>query len=166
MNAVPTPRPGALQPPGALTPPEAVRPPGVAPSSVAPSSVAPSSVAADGDAFRGDCPGRTVLDHVTSRWGVLILASLRAGPLRFYELRDRIGGISEKMLSQNLRVLVRDGLVDREVEPTVPPKVSYALTSLGRELSDPLQSLIDWIATRTPQIVAAQRSHDLGTPES
>ncbi|EFG64304.1 winged helix-turn-helix transcriptional regulator [Streptomyces sp. SPB074] len=126
----------------------------------------PASGAADGDAFCGDCPGRTVLDHVTSRWGVLILASLRAGPLRFHELRDRIGGISEKMLSQNLRVLVRDGLVDRDVEPTVPPKVSYTLTPLGAELAVPLQSLVDWIATRTPDIVAAQRCHDAGTDAS
>ncbi|WP_431038229.1 winged helix-turn-helix transcriptional regulator [Streptomyces sp. P6-2-1] len=139
MSTAPAPRPGAAPLPGA--------------------------VPAEGDAFRGDCPGRTVLDHVTSRWGVLILASLRAGPLRFYELRDRIGGISEKMLSQNLRVLGRDGLVDREVEPVVPPKVSYALTPLGAELAVPLQSLVDWIATRTPDIVTAQRCHDAGAGE-
>ncbi|MFC8824116.1 winged helix-turn-helix transcriptional regulator [Streptomyces sp. NPDC057137] len=113
-----------------------------------------------GDAFREDCPGRTVLDHVTSRWGVLILASLRERPLRFYEVRDRVGGISEKMLSQNLRILGRDGLVAREVEPALPPKVSYSLTPLGQELAHPLQSLIDWISACTPAIVEAQRAHD------
>ncbi|MEV1012021.1 helix-turn-helix domain-containing protein [Streptomyces sp. NPDC049881] len=113
-----------------------------------------------GDAFRSDCPGRTVLDHVTSRWGVLIVACLRDGPLRFYEVRDRVGGISEKMLSQNLRLLGRDGLVAREVEPALPPKVSYSLTPLGQELAEPLQGLIDWISARTPVIVAAQRAHD------
>ncbi|WP_338693509.1 helix-turn-helix domain-containing protein [Streptomyces sp. Q6] len=112
------------------------------------------------DVFNSDCPGRTVLDHVTSRWGVLILASLREGPLRFYELRDRIGGISEKMLSQNLRVLGRDGLVAREVEPTLPPKVSYRLTPLGSGLAGPLQGLLDWVAGHTHDIVAAQRDHD------
>jgi DNA-binding HxlR family transcriptional regulator len=112
------------------------------------------------DVFNSDCPGRTVLDHVTSRWGVLILASLRERPLRFYELRDRIGGISEKMLSQNLRVLGRDGLVAREVEPTLPPKVSYSLTPLGSGLARPLQGLLDWVAAHTHDIVAAQRDHD------
>jgi len=112
------------------------------------------------DVFNSDCPGRTVLDHVTSRWGLLILASLREGPQRFYELRDRIGGISEKMLSQNLRILGRDGLIAREVEPALPPKVSYRLTPMGAELAVPLQSLLDWVASRTRDIVAAQRDHD------
>lgn len=83
------------------------------------------------DAFTADCPARTVLNHVSSRWGVLILASLQEGPMRFYVLRDRIGGISEKMLSQNLRVFVRDGLIAREVEATVPPQVTYSLTPWG-----------------------------------
>ncbi|MEV4896171.1 helix-turn-helix domain-containing protein [Nonomuraea sp. NPDC055795] len=83
------------------------------------------------DAFNSDCPGREVFTHVTSRWGMLIMVALRDGPLRFYLLRDRIGGISEKMLSQSLRGLVRDGLVHREVEPSVPPKVTYSLTGLG-----------------------------------
>ncbi|MFJ4439090.1 winged helix-turn-helix transcriptional regulator [Streptomyces sp. NPDC088923] len=101
---------------------------------------------------------------MTSRWGVLVLTSLRAGPLRFHELRDRIGGISEKMLSQNLRLLVRDGLVHREVEPAVPPRVSYTLTPLGAELAHPVQSLLDRIAARTPDIVTARRRHDAGTP--
>ncbi|MFB9907028.1 winged helix-turn-helix transcriptional regulator [Allokutzneria oryzae] len=103
----------------------------------------------------GDCPGRTVLDHVTSRWGVLILTSLRGGPLRFYELRDGIGGISEKMLAQTLRTLAGDGLVERTVEPTIPPKVSYELTEVGRDLTGPLQRLINRIAARTPDVVAA-----------
>ena len=113
-----------------------------------------------GDVFNSDCPGRTVFTHVTSRWGMLILAALRDGPLRFYLLRDRIGGISEKMLSQNLRELVRDGLVDREVEPSVPPKVSYSLTPLGEGLAGSLQTLLTWIGTHTPDVIAAQRRHD------
>ncbi|MFI6505915.1 winged helix-turn-helix transcriptional regulator [Nonomuraea typhae] len=112
------------------------------------------------DAFNSDCPGRTVFTHVTSRWGMLILAALRAGPLRFYLLRDRIGGISEKMLSQNLRELVRDGLVHREVEPSVPPKVSYSLTPLGEGLAASLQSLLSWIGAHTTDVIAAQRRHD------
>ncbi|MFE2290854.1 winged helix-turn-helix transcriptional regulator [Streptomyces sp. NPDC059452] len=112
------------------------------------------------DAFTADCPARTVLNHVSSRWGVLILAALQDGPMRFYVLRDRIGGISEKMLSQNLRVFVRDGLIAREVEPTVPPQVTYALTPLGRELSATLNGLVEWITHRIGDIVAAREHHD------
>ncbi|WP_235569864.1 winged helix-turn-helix transcriptional regulator [Nocardia sp. Root136] len=76
------------------------------------------------DVFDKDCPARTILDKVTSRWGVLILAALRDGPMRYHVLRDRIGGISEKMLSQNLRTFTEYGLTERTVEPTVPPRVS------------------------------------------
>ncbi|WP_017622984.1 winged helix-turn-helix transcriptional regulator [Nocardiopsis chromatogenes] len=111
-------------------------------------------------AFEEDCPSRVVLTHVASRWGVLILTSLHGGPMRFHELRDGIGGISEKMLAQNLRLLARDGLVERSVEASTPPRVSYALTPLGRELSSQLRTLVDWIACRTDRIVAAQRRYD------
>jgi DNA-binding HxlR family transcriptional regulator len=114
----------------------------------------------DGDAFHNHCPGRMVLDHVRGRWGMLILLALQPGPLRFFELRDTVGGISEKMLSQNLRVLLRDGLIERTVEPVTPPRVSYALAPLGEELAVPLRALLDWIALRTKDVVAAQRRHD------
>ncbi|MGV9299325.1 MULTISPECIES: winged helix-turn-helix transcriptional regulator [Amycolatopsis] len=113
-----------------------------------------------GDAFNSDCPGRDVLNHVCSRWGTLILLSLRDRPARFYELRDTIGGISEKMLSQNLRILTRDGLIHRAVEPATPPKVTYSLTELGQELATPLQGLLDWVGARTVDVVKAQRRHD------
>ena len=84
---------------------------------------APESGATGGrDVFHTDCPAREVLDHVTSRWGVWVLIRLADGPLRFSELRDRIEGVSEKMLSQTLRNLAQDGLVWRKVEPTTPPK--------------------------------------------
>ncbi|WP_395966652.1 winged helix-turn-helix transcriptional regulator [Actinomadura sp. 6N118] len=112
------------------------------------------------DVFNSDCPGRAVFTHVTSRWGMLILAALHDGPLRFYLLRDRIGGISEKMLSQNLRELVRDGLVDRRVEPSVPPKVFYSLTPLGQGLAASLRGLLAWIGSHTTDVIAAQRRHD------
>ncbi|WP_246491866.1 winged helix-turn-helix transcriptional regulator [Actinomadura alba] len=111
------------------------------------------------DAFNTDCPGRAVFDHVTNRWGMLILAALGDGPMRFHQLRDRIGGISDKMLSQNLRALAGDGLIQREVEPTSPPQVFYTLTALGQELAAHLQGLLDWIALRTHDIVAAQHQH-------
>ncbi|MCP2165716.1 winged helix-turn-helix transcriptional regulator [Goodfellowiella coeruleoviolacea] len=118
------------------------------------------------DPFNTDCPGRAVLNHVTSRWGTLVLAALWDGPLRFHVLRDRIGGISEKMLSQTLRVLTRDGLLDRVVEPTRPPQVSYELTAIGREVAERLTGLVDWIRLRMGDILAAQQRHDRasGTP--
>jgi DNA-binding HxlR family transcriptional regulator len=112
------------------------------------------------DVFTADCPARSVLDHVSSRWGVLVLAALQEGPMRFYVLRDRIGGISEKMLSQTLRTFVRDGLVGREVEPTVPPRVTYSLTPLGEELADTVGVLVGWVTRRIDEILVARRRYD------
>ncbi|MEU7478672.1 helix-turn-helix domain-containing protein [Lentzea sp. NPDC042327] len=93
------------------------------------------------EVFHTDCPARDMVDHVTSRWGIWVLISLRGGDLRFFELRDSIRGISEKMLSQTLRGLVEDGLVWRHVEPTTPPQVTYGLTGFGRDLGEPLEEL-------------------------
>ncbi|MEU1423993.1 helix-turn-helix domain-containing protein [Kitasatospora sp. NPDC005751] len=102
------------------------------------------------EVFHTDCPARDVVDHVTSRWGVWVLISLRSNDLRFYELRDSIQGISEKMLAQTLRALVQDGLIRREVEPTTPPQVTYGLTEFGRDVSEPLTDLFDRITERLP----------------
>ena len=102
------------------------------------------------DVFHTDCLARDVVDHVTSRWGVWVLISLRGNDLRFYELRESIQGISEKMLSQTLRALVHDGLVWREVEPTTPPQVTYGLTEFGRDVGEPLTELFDRITRRLP----------------
>lgn len=102
------------------------------------------------DVFHTDCPARTVVDHVTSRWGIWVLISLRSNDLRFYELRESIHGVSEKMLAQTLRVLVLDGLVRREVEPTTPPQVTYGLTDFGRDLGEPLADLFARITRRLP----------------
>ncbi|MGY1868185.1 winged helix-turn-helix transcriptional regulator [Nocardia gipuzkoensis] len=101
-----------------------------------------------------------MLDHITSRWGMLILTALGGGPLRFSELHGMIGGISEKMLSQTLRTLVRDGLVARTVEPSTPPRVSYELTSLGQGLTESLLQFLEWIRQHTADVVAAQHRHD------
>lgn len=119
-----------------------------------------------GDVFDKVCAGRTVLEHLTGRWSPLIMAALCDGPMRFSELRARIGGISEKMLSQTLRILVRDGFVARTVEPTVPPRVSYALTELGRDLASPLQHLIDRIAVRVKDVLRAQEAYDRSAQSS
>lgn len=93
------------------------------------------------DVFNSDCPARAIFEHITSRWATLIITALHEGPMRFYELRDLIGGISEKMLSQNLRRLVEDGLIERTVTPSTPPMVSYELTVMGRDLAAPLYEL-------------------------
>ncbi|MDS1272377.1 helix-turn-helix domain-containing protein [Lipingzhangella sp. LS1_29] len=121
-----------------------------------------SEASAPRSAFDSDCPSRTVLNHVASRWGTLIITCLRGGPQRFYVLRDSIGGISEKMLSQNLRLLATDGLVERRVEPSSPPQVTYALTPLGEELAEHLQSLVDWVTLRTDEILATRARHGVG----
>ncbi|QHC27687.1 MULTISPECIES: winged helix-turn-helix transcriptional regulator [unclassified Streptomyces] len=102
------------------------------------------------DVFHTDCPARDMVDHVTSRWGIWVLISLRSNALRFYELRDSIQGISEKMLAQTLRALVQDGLVWREVEPTTPPQVTYGLTEFGQDIGEPLTDLFDRITKRLP----------------
>ncbi|GHC80473.1 winged helix-turn-helix transcriptional regulator [Streptomyces flavofungini] len=102
------------------------------------------------EVFHTDCPARSVVDHVTSRWGVWVLISLRSKNLRFYELRESIQGISEKMLAQTLRALVKDDLVWREVEPTTPPQVTYGLTEFGREIGEPLTELFDRVTRRLP----------------
>ena len=102
-----------------------------------------------------NCPSRTVLDHVTSKWGVLVLMALTTEPqLRWGELRRTIEGVSEKMLAQTLRTLEQDGLVLRVARPVIPPHVEYSLTPRGRELTDHLVPLMDWIAANADGILA------------
>ncbi|MEU0877003.1 helix-turn-helix domain-containing protein [Lentzea sp. NPDC005914] len=112
------------------------------------------------DLFHSDCPGRVIFDDITSRWAPLILVKLAESPLRFYELRDHIGGISEKVLSEKLRLLTRDGLVDRTVEPAIPPRVSYALTDTGHSLAKPLRQLMRWVADNGETVLATRTGHD------
>ena len=100
------------------------------------------------------CPTRVVLDHVTSKWGVLVLIALTENSLRWGELRRVVQGISEKMLAQTLRVLEADGFVLREARPTIPPRVDYSLTDRGRELAGHLRPLVEWIAGNAADIVA------------
>lgn len=103
------------------------------------------------------CPSRTVLDHVTSKWGLLVLVSLTEGPLRWSELRRRADGVSEKMLAQTLRTLEADGFVHREAFPVIPPRVEYSLTPMGEELAGHLVPLLGWVAARAEGIVARSR---------
>jgi DNA-binding HxlR family transcriptional regulator len=120
----------------------------------------PANVNPANGAFMTDCPGREIFGHVTSRWGLLLLLALIEGRLRFHALRDRVEGISEKMLSQSLKMLARDGLVERFVEETIPPRVSYELTQMGKEVAAPLNEVLRWIGRRVPDIQVAQAAYD------
>ncbi len=96
--------------------------------------------------FDPGCSTRVVLDHIMSKWGVLVLSSLSDGTRRWGELRREVGGISEKMLASTLRTLAEDGLVRRESFPSVPPHVEYSLTPLGRDLMERMLPLVEWVA--------------------
>jgi DNA-binding HxlR family transcriptional regulator len=126
-------------------------------------SVPPTSAEKEAIVFTVECPGRAVFNHIVSRWGLLLLVTLRDGPLRFHLLRDRIDGISEKMLSQTLKLLVRDGLIRCFVEPTIPPRVTYELTPIGGELAEPLRDVIERLGRLVPDILAAQVDYDRQT---
>ena len=110
-----------------------------------------------GNLFAPECPSRQVLQHVTSRWGVLVLVALADGERhRFSALRRTIGGVSEKMLAQTLQGLEGDGFVERTVHPVVPPHVDYRLTRLGRQVAGHVHELFDWIEASMPAIERAR----------
>jgi len=106
-----------------------------------------------GQVLSNECPSRTILEHLTSKWSVLVLRCLSGGVHRFSELKQRIEGISEKMLAQTLKVLEKDGFLIRTVYPVVPPKVEYQLTLLGAQAAEKLSVLIDWIERNLPEIL-------------
>jgi DNA-binding HxlR family transcriptional regulator len=99
-----------------------------------------------------------LLGRIGDKWSVLVVARLGEGPLRFNELRRSIGGISQRMLTLTLRGLERDGLITRTVFPTIPPRVDYALTPLGRDLLNPVSALSSW-AIRNQSKIAQARAH-------
>lgn len=107
-----------------------------------------------GNLFASGCPTRDILDDVTSRWGSLVLVLLRESSYRFSELAYLIGGVSEKMLAQTLRVLEEDGFVLRTVHATKPPKVEYSLTPFGRELSERMLALTLFVEQNIAQVMA------------
>ena len=108
----------------------------------------------DGNLFAAQCPSREILKHVTSRWGILILISLRDGTHRFSDLRRKIGGISEKMLARSLQALEQDGFINRVSYPVLPPHVEYTLTDLGEQISEKVTILADWIEINLSKILA------------
>ncbi|MFJ8964019.1 winged helix-turn-helix transcriptional regulator [Lentzea sp. NPDC102401] len=114
----------------------------------------------DYNVFAKACPSRPTLEHITGRWGSLTLTALADGQLRFNELRRRVDGVSEKMLSQTLQALERDGLVHREAQNTNPPRVDYSLTPLGRDTAERLLSLIQLLEGRMPEVLEAQKAYD------
>lgn len=114
----------------------------------------------------GLCPYRLVLEHVTSRWGVLVLIELRDGSRRFSELRRAIGRVSEKMLAQTLQILERDGLVHRDAKPVIPPRVDYSLTDLGREAAEQVLALALWTEKRMAKVQQARERYDMAKAKS
>jgi DNA-binding HxlR family transcriptional regulator len=112
------------------------------------------------DVLQANCPSRHTLEHVTGRWGTLIMMALLEGPVRFNELRRRVDGVSEKMLSQGLQALERDGFVAREVQSTMPPRVEYQLTPLGAQTADRLKDLVRFLESRMAEVEAAQVRYD------
>ncbi|WP_033217869.1 winged helix-turn-helix transcriptional regulator [Kitasatospora phosalacinea] len=111
------------------------------------------------DVNSASCPSRGILEHVTSRWAVLVLTVLLDGTHRFSELRRTVGGVSEKMLAQTLQTLEQDGLVHREAHAVIPPRVDYTLTPLGEEAARKVWALARWAESCVPEVLAARAAH-------
>jgi DNA-binding HxlR family transcriptional regulator len=112
------------------------------------------------NAYAHACPTRMVLDRIADKWAVLVLGLLGDGPVRFNQLRRQIEGISQKMLSQTLKSLERDGLVSRRATPTVPVTVEYSITPLGETLSATVDNLRIWAETHMEQVLLSQQQYD------
>lgn len=120
------------------------------------------TASADGryDVLAAACPTRQVINRVGDRWSLLVLYALENGTLRFQELRRKVDGISQKMLTQTLRNLERDGLVERTIYASVPPKVEYELTPLGTNLSQAIAVIRTWAYDHMNQIEQARMTYD------
>ncbi|MFJ5509710.1 winged helix-turn-helix transcriptional regulator [Pectobacterium jejuense] len=106
------------------------------------------------------CPARMVLERLADKWALLIIGLLRTGPLRFNQLRREIEGVSQKALSQTLKKLERDGILSRKAFPTVPVTVEYALTPLGKTLSEAVEPLARWAEENIEDVLSAQSQYD------
>jgi DNA-binding HxlR family transcriptional regulator len=129
------------------------------------SAVAPvqtvSEVTTSWDPYERGCPARDLLDRIGDKWTVLVLGVLgKEGTCRFSRLRKQVSGVSEKMLTQTLRALERDGLVLRTVHPEVPVRVEYELTPLGQTLRGPLRALTDWSVHHITDVLGAREKYD------
>lgn len=125
-----------------------------------PRQISQTTVAAMAAAADGTCPVRDVLDRIGDKWSVLVITLLGDGPLRFMELKRGIGLVSQRMLTRTLRGLERDGLVTRTIFPTVPPRVDYELTALGRGLHATLAELARWSYAHRDDVEAARADYD------
>jgi DNA-binding HxlR family transcriptional regulator len=113
------------------------------------------------DPYTRGCPSRDLLDRIGDKWTVLVLGELgKHGTCRFTQLRKRLSGVSEKMLTQTLRAVERDGLVRRTVYPAVPVRVEYELTPLGQTLREPLRTLTEWSVRHIDDVLAAREEYD------
>lgn len=106
--------------------------------------------------MNSSCASREALDRIADKWTALIIRVLADGTKRHSELRREIGGISQKMLTQTLRSLERDGLVTRKIHAVVPPMVEYSLTPLGKSLTEPLEAICRWAEKHLPELQAAR----------
>jgi DNA-binding HxlR family transcriptional regulator len=122
------------------------------------------SAEADGEPqwnpYRKACPTRQLLDRIGDQWTVLVVGALADGPRRYTVLSRQIEGVSQKMLTQTLRALERDGLLVRTVHPVIPPKVEYELSALGRSLLPPLRALERWAIDNIADVLAAREDYD------
>lgn len=112
------------------------------------------------DAFIAECPTRKLLDRISDKWVCLVLAALAGGAMRYGDLSRKIAGVSQKMLTQTLRSLERDGLVTRTVTPSVPVRVDYELTTLGASLQSVMYTVKDWAETYIEEVEAARETYD------
>jgi DNA-binding HxlR family transcriptional regulator len=113
------------------------------------------------DPYARGCPSRDLLDQIGSKWAVLVLGELgRHGACRFTQLRQQLAGVSEKMLTQTLRTLERDGLLLRTVYPESPIRVEYELTPLGQTLRGPLKALTQWSVQHIEDVLGAREEYD------
>jgi DNA-binding HxlR family transcriptional regulator len=120
------------------------------------------TASADGryDVLAAACPTRQVINRIGDRWSLLVLSALDSGTLRFQQLRRTVDGVSQKMLTQTLRLLERDGLVHREIHASVPPRVEYSLTPLGQSLAERIASIREWAYASMADIEDARRRFD------
>lgn len=112
------------------------------------------------DAYLAACPSRQILDVLANKWTMLVMGALSGGPMRFGELRRRLDGITQKMLTQTLRTLERDGLVTRTVYPTIPPKVEYAATGLGESVTALMHAIRTWSEENINAVLNARDAYD------
>lgn len=113
------------------------------------------------DAYLAACPSRQILDVLANKWTMLVMGALSGGPMRFGELRRRLDGITQKMLTQTLRTLERDGLVIRTVYPTIPPKVEYAATGLGESVTALMHAIRTWSEENINAVLDARDAYDV-----